>query len=181
MLTRIWMILPAISLVALAQQDNRAHGPWKLGMSRDEVKAVKDNGPYKPVRVTGGIETANGIFDGERRNVAFVFAENGTVNKIQVWAYEGSSEKDALKNWYRVYQYYTKLYGTVESPTLGFPPAVDEHEFLKRSRELLGSAPIGTPAKMQMAPRPMPPDAKVFATFFRTPVGYTIFVNIMEH
>ncbi|MEO8127860.1 MAG: hypothetical protein ABI822_12250 [Bryobacteraceae bacterium] len=83
MLARLWMLLPAISLVTLAQQDSRALGPWKLGMTRDEVKAVKDNGPYKPVRLTGGIETANGIFDGERRNVAFVFGENGTVNKIQ--------------------------------------------------------------------------------------------------
>lgn len=179
MLKVLWMLLPAISLVAFSQHDNRAHGPWKLGTTRDEVRAVKDNGPYKPVRVTGGIETPNGIFDGERRNVAFVFGENGTVNKIQVWAYEGPSEKEALKNWYRVYQYYTKLYGTVESPTLGFPPAVDEQEFLKRSREVLGSPPSGTPARIQMAPRPMPPDAKVFASLFRTPVGYTVFVNII--
>src|SRR4051794_38200637 len=130
MLRRLWMLLPAVSLVALAQRkDNRSHGPWKLGMTRAEVIAVKENGPYKRVGITGGIETANGIFDGDRRNVAFVFDENDRVNKIQIWAYEGQSEKEALKNWYRVYQNYTNLHGTVESLELGFPPAVDEQEF----------------------------------------------------
>ncbi|MEO8127859.1 MAG: hypothetical protein ABI822_12245 [Bryobacteraceae bacterium] len=34
---------------------------------------------------------------------------------------------------------------------------------------------------MQMAPRPMPPDAKVFASFIRSPQGiYFLFVNIMS-
>jgi hypothetical protein len=135
-------------------------------MSRQEVQAVKNTSPTRPVTLTGGIETPNGIFDGEKRNVAFVFDSNGAVNKIQVWVYEGRSEAEALASWYRVYKYYAKIHSEVESPALHLPPAVDEAEFLNRSRSLLGSTALGQAAKMQMAPRPMPTDAKIFALFY---------------
>ena len=175
-----WTVLFAMSLVSFAQPGSRAVGPWKLGMTREEVMAVRDHGPYVPVRVTGGIETANGIFDGEKKNVAFVFGQNGGVNKIQVWAYEGKSEDEALKSWYRVYKYFAKRYGTVESSILGFPPAIDEQEFLKRSRKVLAAPPTAPGARMQMAPRPMPADARVFASFMTIPAGYIVFVNFVE-
>lgn len=177
---RLTIVTMAVATTLTAQSPNRVHGPWKLGMSRQEVQAVKEYGPYRPVSVTGGIETPTGIFDGEKRNVAFVFDANGAVNKIQIWAYEGQSEADALANWYRVYRYYAKIYVEVESPELGFPPAVDEPEFLSRTRSALASTPPGQPVRLQMAPRPMPTDAKVFASFMRRGRMYLIFVNIME-
>lgn len=169
----------AVAALLTGQTGNRTHGPWKLGMTREEVQAVKEHAPYRPVRVTGGIETPNGIFDGEKRNVAFVFDANGRVNKIQVWAYEGRSEAEALSAWVRVYKYYQGLHKEVESPSLGFPPSIDEAEFRSRSKAFLAAA-SEQPAKMQMAPRPMPADAKVFASFMKTNLAYVIFVNIME-
>ena len=180
MVNRFAILAMAVATAFTAQSANRSYGPWKLGMSRQEVQAVKEYGPYRPVSVTGGIETPAGIFDGEKRNVAFVFDANGAVNKIQIWAYEGQSEADALANWYRVYRYYTKLYVEVESPELGFPPAVDEADFLSRSRSALASTPPVQPVRLQMAPQPMPTDAKVFASFMRRGRVYLIFVNIME-
>lgn len=177
-----WMIL-AFGLAALAQAGDpcRTYGPWKLGMSRDELVAIAAHGPYTPVRVTGGIETANGVFDGEKRNVAFTFDSKGAVNKIQIWAYEGRSEAEAMAAWWRVYRYYTKTYGQVESPTLGTPLDVDEAALIERTRAAFASAPAQYSAKVQMAPQPMPAAAKVFASFGRAPMGlYYVFVNILE-
>jgi hypothetical protein len=179
-LLKFTILNAALATALIAQNSNRAHGPWKLGMSFQEVQSVKEHGPYQRVQMTGGIETRNGIFDGEKRNVAFVFDSNGAVNKIQVWAYEGRSEAEALANWYRVYKYYAKIHPEVESTLLNLPPAVDEAEFTSRSRAFLATIPIRQQAKMQMAPRPMPADAKVFASFIRSNIMYLIFVNIME-
>jgi hypothetical protein len=108
-LLKIAVLTAALAAALTAQTGNRIHGPWKLGMSREEVQAVKKHEPYRPVRLTGGIETPNGIFDGEKRNVAFVFDSNGAVNKIQVWVYEGRSEAEALASWYHVYKYYANI------------------------------------------------------------------------
>jgi hypothetical protein len=69
-------------------------GPWRLGMSPDQVQSFSDFGPYKPVRVTGGLETSNAEFEGERTNVSFVFDRSG-LQYIQVWCYEGKDDKAA--------------------------------------------------------------------------------------
>jgi hypothetical protein len=177
-----WLVLPiGLAVAGETGESRRAYGPWRLGMSRGEVQALAEYGPYKPVRATGGVETANGAFDGEKRNVAFTFDAKGSMDKIQVWAYEGRSEADAMAQWWRVYRYYQKTYGQVESPALGMPLEVNEAALTERTRAVFASVPPPYSATVQMAPQPMPDGAKVFASFSRGPMGlYFIFVNVLE-
>jgi hypothetical protein len=70
-------------------------GPWRLGTTREQVASFEQYGPYLPVTITGGLETPNGIFQGTRTKVSFVFDRSGLLT-IQVWRYEGR-DVDAAK------------------------------------------------------------------------------------
>ncbi len=65
-----------------------AIGPWRLGMSRDEVAAFGDRGPYEAVASTGGVETRHAGLDHHVDNVSFHF-DDDRVDYIQTWYYEG--------------------------------------------------------------------------------------------
>jgi len=82
------VLLFAASACAFSEPEAYAIGPWTLGMSRDDVVAFEQFGPYTPVRVTGGIETAHGEFEGRPANISFGFDDAG-LSYIQVWKYEG--------------------------------------------------------------------------------------------
>ena len=86
------------------------YGPWRFGMKPEEVQAVEAHGPYTPVHSTGGLETKNGPFQGETRNVSFVFGPAG-LSHIQIWAYEGKDFEQAVKEFYGAYRYLTETFG----------------------------------------------------------------------
>lgn len=72
-----------------------AFGPWSLGMTRDEVRAFADAGPYTDVPETGGFETRNArAFGAGNANVSFVFGEAG-LNYMMLFGYEGKDYKAA--------------------------------------------------------------------------------------
>ncbi len=98
-------------------KDDRGYGSWRLGMSKASVRSVVEFAPYKEVPSTGGLETPNGVFEGRKTNISFVFGAGG-LQIIQIWAYEGQSLDAAVDVWYRVRQYLSRLYGAVEVPLL---------------------------------------------------------------
>lgn len=106
------------------------YGPWQLGMSRAEVEAFVEHGPYQPVSTTGGLETPNGRFEGRTVNVSFVFDPQDRLDVIQVWPYEGASADDAYQAWFEVYRRLvtrhgeTKLDGRVVASDLETPAAL---------------------------------------------------------
>jgi hypothetical protein len=153
---------------AAAEEAAPGYGPWKLGMSKKDVTAVRKYGPYKDVAITEGVETANGYFDNNRANVSFVFGVAG-LRKIQIWAYEGRSLDDAAAAWFGVYDYFHRQYGQVESPVLGLPDPIERVAFIARVRELL-SAKRGELVRLQMAPIPMPDGMKVFSSLLQDPL-----------
>ena len=72
-----------------------AFGPWALGMSRDEIRALVEAGPYTDVPETGGFETRNArAFGAANANVSFVFGESG-LNYMMLFHYEGKDYKAA--------------------------------------------------------------------------------------
>ena len=163
-----------------AAQTNRGYGPWKLGMSKAEVAAVADYGPYREVRTTGGLETEKGFFDGRPCNVSFVFGEAG-LRKIQIWVYEGKSIEEAIAGWYQVYDFFHRTYGEVESKALQLPPRVEKAEFLARVRAALATQARDAVLRVQMAPTPMPEGIAVFSSLFRDPKhGCFVFVYYQE-
>jgi hypothetical protein len=145
------------------------YGPWRFGMSRDEVVAVDDYGPYTPVQATGGLETQNGLFDGRKTMMSFVFGRNG-LSKIQVWAYQGNDEKPAVAAFARVYRYLKRTHGAVEYPA-EIKPAKFEASVLKA----LAAVPAKDAIRLQIAPTPMPSDLTIFCSFYRQPrFGYFV-------
>ncbi|HEX5716731.1 MAG TPA: hypothetical protein VF179_11280, partial [Thermoanaerobaculia bacterium] len=95
-----------------AAQRVEGYGPWRFGMKPAEVQAVEAHGPYTPVHSTGGLETKNGPFAGETRNVSFVFTPAGLAH-IQVWAYQGNDFEQAAKELHGVYRYLVETFGPV--------------------------------------------------------------------
>ena len=79
-------------------------------MTRAQVVAEKEFGPYKPVQVTGGVETFDAQFDGKKTNVSFVFDDVGTLSYIQVWKYEGPEFDKALKAAEDVFDLFTNRF-----------------------------------------------------------------------
>jgi hypothetical protein len=102
-------------------------GPWKLGMSRAEVTAQAEFGPYSEVRVTGGVETSHGRWGGKPVTVSFVFGPVG-LRTIQLWAYEGQSRDDAIAAFFKVHEYLKATVG-VQTPSLTLPVNPDAASF----------------------------------------------------
>ena len=138
-------------------------------MSRDEVTAVREFGPYKPVPSTGGVETFDAKWDGKKTNVSFLFADERLM-KVQIWAYEGKDEDKALSEWIHVAKYLRATFGAIEFP--GSPelsPEAKEEEIKAFYRRRLHAIPNDSTVKFQMGLKTMPAGAIIFASLFRQP------------
>lgn len=107
-----------------AEQRVEGYGPWRLGMKPEEVQAVSAHGPYTPVYSTGGLETKNGPFRGETRNVSFVFGPAGLYH-LQIWAYEGKDFDEAAKEFFGVYRHLVETFGPVHNDGEPWPADLD--------------------------------------------------------
>jgi len=89
----------------------------------------------------------------------------------------GKSIEEAVAGWYRVYDFFHRNYGEVESNALQLPPSVEKTEFLSRVRAALAMHARDEVVKLQMAPTPMPEGIAVFSSLFRDPKhGCYVFV-----
>jgi hypothetical protein len=128
-------------------------------MTKDQVTAVSEFGPYKSVPATGGVETFNARWNGRKANISFVFEKDRLV-KIQIWTYEGKDFQAAMLAWCDV-RVYLENYDEVQA---------------EDPKSLAGSA-AAQPVKVQMKPREMPSGLSVFSSFFRHPLlGYYVFL-----
>ena len=163
-----------------AADDHRGYGPWRLGMSKADVAGIEQYGPYEDVKVTGGLETFNGIFEERRTNISFVFGPTG-LSKIQIRAYEGQDLETALETWYRVLAYLVRIHGAIESRDLPLTADVSRSDFAATVRRALDDKPKTGITRLQMAPAMRPPDVSVFSSLFRHPqYGYYVFLYYQE-
>ena len=79
-------------------------GNWKLGASREKIVAMPSLPNLKSVAVTGGLETSDAIFEGNKRNTSFVFDENELLY-TQTWVYEGQNFDLAIKEFSTLFNY----------------------------------------------------------------------------
>jgi hypothetical protein len=171
------LLAPSNGAVA---EDDRGYGPWRLGMSKASVRAVAEYAPYKEVASTGGLETPNGIFEGRRTNISFIFGAGG-LEIIQIWAYEGQSVDAAVEAWYRVRQYLSRVHGPVEVPLLIAAADLGREEFAAAVTSWLDGHPRADLVRLQMAPVTMPPGVRIFSSLFRHPQhGYFVFLYCRE-
>lgn len=90
-----------------------ALGPWRLGMSEEEVRAFSEYGPYTRVSATGGLETQNATFNEQKKGVSFVFDDSG-LRYIQLWNYEGSDYESAKRAVLELFDLFSEQYGGAE-------------------------------------------------------------------
>ena len=100
----------AILSTAGAAADEFAIGPWRLGMSKDQVMAFARYQPYATVAAKHGLETPNGTFLGETRKLTFMF-DDGGLSYIQVTEYEGDNFEAAGNGVLRIFDYFEKNLG----------------------------------------------------------------------
>lgn len=150
---------------------------WKLGMSPEAVKACAQRGPYLDVKVTGGLETANGEFDGAKTNISFVFKDEQLV-KIQVWLCEQTNDLDeAVTAATRAWLYLSREFGQVRLAETLVPLEVTADEFRAQARAAIASLPSDSQGKFQLGPVIKPEGASVWASVFRDPThGYYVFL-----
>jgi hypothetical protein len=116
-------------------------GPWDLGMSREQVSPFKEFGPYKDVRVTGGIETRDAEFLGRKTNVAFAFDDAG-IQYIQLFRYEGSDPDAAIAAAMEIYDLFVASFGgaTVENVSIPGQASLDRSSMQAVVHTILGKA-----------------------------------------
>jgi hypothetical protein len=109
------LLLVPILIPALAQAEEvQGYGPWKFGMQPAEVEAVAQYAPYSKVASTGGLETMNGDFGGQKTPISFVFRPAG-LYQIQIWVYSGPSYEEALAALHRAYVHLVGAFGPAGS------------------------------------------------------------------
>jgi hypothetical protein len=127
-LARLLALLLVLLLPAAAQAaEVQGYGPWKFGMKPAEVEAVKEFGPYSPVQSTGGLETMNGEFLGQKTPISFVFRPAG-LHHIQIWVYSGQTYDEALAAFHRTYRYLADTFGSLSSTGGALPPDLDAQQ-----------------------------------------------------
>ena len=131
-------------------------------MAKSEVTKFEKYGPFIDVRVTGGTETPNGLFNGKKTNISFVFDEKG-LRRIQVWAYEGRSLDEATEAWKSLYQYLNKSYGAVEVPQITVDPKSDP--LTPDALSIAVKVHVDVVGKVQMAPVKKPINEVIFSSF----------------
>lgn len=85
-------------------------GPFRFGMTREDVSRVTACEPYTNVASTGGLECPSYTFDDRPMNVSFIFNGNG-LRRVQLWYYEGESRPEAREAVGRVLEYLQKTTG----------------------------------------------------------------------
>jgi hypothetical protein len=113
LLLTVSALAPALAQSASPSlEDHGGVGPFRFGMTRTEVSQVRDCQPYTNVSVTGGLECPHYVFEGHEMNISFLFAAN-RLRRIQLWVYEGESEREARAAVARVLDYLRQTAGGV--------------------------------------------------------------------
>lgn len=171
-----WTMLAVVLFLAttLGSTEARADAGfkgWTFGMSKAQVEKVKLCKPYRPVKVTGGLECRNFKFAGARNNISFVF-RGGRLAKIQVWLYQGKDAGQAAARLHGGLNYYRSKYKAVVSPAGKVPRKLKQ---LKKMIKEMSAG--GRLSKTQFKPRKDPSDHFTFTSLVYHPVhGYYVFL-----
>jgi len=166
-----FLFITLIFIPLLAFASEAGYGPWKFGMTKEAVTAIKEFGPYKDVESTEGLETFNAEFDGEKIHISFVF-ENNSLAKMQIWVYIGKDSEEALAGWIRVYKFLEEHFGEVEFPEVNISQNADLEKIKSTYRKIIHNFPEGKNSKVQMGLKEMPQNMKVYASLFKQRSGY---------
>jgi hypothetical protein len=143
-------------------------GPWKFGMSANEIRAFAQFGPYKAFS-NGDLETYEGVFAGGKRNFQFYLSE-GKLRRIAIRMYEGYDIDQATTAWRSTYAALSAQFGAIETPRM----VAGSVEGMAQQAHAL----VEAGSKAQMAPVQQRSGEFVFSTFAggKPPTGGTLYM-----
>src|SRR5262245_2809192 len=174
---RIATVLAAL-LVALVSQasaaDKVGYGPWRFGMTRDEVRSSQAHGPYYTFR-NNDHGTQGGDFEGYRVPISFGFRDD-RLWKILILLYQDGDYESAVAALERAFRHIERTFGATEVPALGLGPRSLSDAINMASS--LREAPTG---KVQIGAVPMPKEVVVYSSLFKQADGqYWVFLYYEE-
>jgi len=136
-------------------------GDYRFGMTRQQVRQIPSCTPYLDVPSTTGLECPNFTFEGQKMNVSFIFAGDA-LRRVQLWYYEGTSEKDAKKAIDSMIAYLSREAGAVRSYELPQDAAVNADEIVKAlKKQPAGPQPAGVQLVTESTQKPEQLHARV--------------------
>jgi hypothetical protein len=175
--------LVVCAAVCLAADETLSgYDAWRFGMTTGEVAQIKELGPYSPVPATGGLETKNGRFLGEKTNISFIFGPHG-LRRIQIWVYEGHDTEAAIKAFYSTYKHLEDHFGVLQQDGAPCPAGLALEAFRQRipasysdkshvltTDQLKAQGSISAQVeRLQLRPQRSPAEASVSARFLHSP------------
>jgi len=151
-------------------------GPWRFEMTRDQVKAQKEFGPYYDFK-NADIGTQNGFLGMSRYPVSFYF-ENDKLVRIRVQLHMGPGFDSARKAWEVAFRHLESTFGGVEIQSIQ-TGALE----LKAVMGALDQSGLSTAAsgRIQMGALPMPKEANVWSSFTVVePGSFMVAVNFAK-
>ncbi len=142
-------------------------GFYRFGMPLDEVRKVDSCKPYMDVRTTGGLECPNYMFEGRKINISFIYATNA-LRRIQLWLYEGDSEKDARKATDFAIEFLKRTAGGAHTYGLAQNVEVNGDNIVKSVKDQQAAAGRGVMTEIQTPSSDSP--QKWFCRVSRTPM-----------
>lgn len=138
------------------------YGPWRFGMSREQVKAQLEYGPYYDFR-NGDLGTKNGPFEDDRVPTSYYFLDDRLVRIITI-LYLGNEYNEARKAYLRAFVHIKSTFGGAELPTIGKGTIG-----LAAAEGLIDNSNAKTDptVHLQIGANPMPKDKTVWCTFSR--------------
>lgn len=156
-----------LALVAAISATASAAGlaPWQFGMSKAQVAAFKEFGPYKSFS-NGDLETQNGRFDGRKENVQFFF-KGDRLRRIGIYLFEGQDPKKGVPVFQRAYDYLQRHYGKIAVPQMSIAPGSQRPD----SAAIAWGAGANADAtgRTEMYPVKQPKNMRVSAEFMAYP------------
>jgi len=143
-------------------------GPWKFGMSADEIRCFAEFAPYEAFS-NGDLETYEGVFAGAKRNVQF-YLKDGKLRRLAIRMYEGYDIEQATTAWQGTYAAISAQFGTIDTPKLTDGPI----EILAQQARAL----VEAGSEVHMMPRTQRADEFVSSKFksLNVPTGRTLYV-----
>jgi hypothetical protein len=103
----LWAL--ALAFAPAFADEDLGLGPWRLGMTREQVVSFADQGPYNDA-AAGSVETSNAPFSGHKVKATFALGATGLAS-VKFHNYEGSDWREANRVALEVFDLFKSKYG----------------------------------------------------------------------
>ena len=88
------------------------YGPWTFGMTKQDVRAITQHGPYYEFR-NGDLGSKNGSVDGAQAPISFYF-KNERLVRVMIVLYAGPNFKETQEAWRSAFQHIERYFKSAE-------------------------------------------------------------------